>query len=362
MKRTWSIITIMMVIVALVLTGCSNNNSTGGSSAKNKGKLEIFSWWTAGGEADGLKALIDQLNKKYPDIKVVNEAVAGGAGSNAKAVLATRMQGGDPPSTFQVHGGAELMSWVDAGKLQPLNDFFKSNGWDGKFPKDLIDMVSKDGKIYAIPVDVHRGNVLWFNKKVFEDNGLEPPKTFDDFFKVADQLKSKGITPLSLGDKDMWESTMLFEDILLAQLGPDKYKQLWTGELPFDDPAVKDSAEIFKKMLSYVNEDHASLVWQDASQMVADGKAAMNVMGDWAKGYFTSKGLKYDQDFGAVNTPGTDGTFMVITDTFGLPKGVSKPDQVKKFLTVLGSTDGQIAFNTAKGSIPARSDADNSKF
>lgn len=361
MKKVWSLLTVILVIFGLVLTGCSNSSSNG-SSAKNKGKLEIFSWWTAGGEADGLKALIGQFHDKYPDIKVVNEAVAGGAGSNAKAVLATRMQGGDPPSTFQVHGGAELMTWVNAGKLQPLNDFYKANGWNDKFPQDLIDMVSKDGKIYAVPVDIHRGNVLWYNKKVFEDNGLQPPKTFDDFFKVADQLKAKGITPLALGDKDVWESTMLFENILLAELGPDKYKGLWTGDVKFDDPAVKKSAEIFKKMLGYVNENHASLAWQDASQLVADGKAAMNVMGDWAKGYYTSKGLKYDQDFGAVLTPQTDGSFMVITDTFGLPKGVSKPDQVKKFLTVLGSADGQVAFNTLKGSIPARSDADNSKF
>jgi glucose/mannose transport system substrate-binding protein len=360
MKKAWSLLTAIIVVFALALTGCSN--SSNGSSAKNKGKLEIFSWWTAGGEADGLKALISQFHDKYPNIKVVNEAVAGGAGSNAKAVLATRMQGGDPPSTFQVHGGAELMTWVDAGKLQPLNDFYKANNWDGKFPKDLIDMVSKDGKIYAVPVDIHRGNVLWYNKKVFEDNGLQPPTTFDDFFKVADQLKAKGITPLALGDKDVWESTMLFENILLAELGPDKYKGLWTGEVPFDDPGVKQSAEIFKKMLGYVNDNHASLAWQDASQLVADGSAAMNVMGDWAKGYFTSKGLKYGQDFGAVNTPGSDGSFMVITDTFGIPKGVAKPDQVKKFLTVLGSADGQVAFNTLKGSIPARSDADNSKF
>jgi len=354
---------IAVLVLAAVLAGCSNSKSSGsGGSSSEKGKLEIFSWWTAGGEADGLKALIDDFHKKYPDIKIENEAVAGGAGSNAKAVLATRMQGGDPPSTFQVHGGAELLTWVKAGKMEALDSLYKKNGWDGKFPKDLIDMVSYNGKIYAVPVDIHRGNVLWYNKKIFEDNGLEPPKTFDDFFKVADKLKAKGITPLAIGDKDVWESTMVFENILLAKLGPDKYRQLWTGEVPFDDPAVKEAADIFKKMLNYVNADHSSLAWQDATQLVADGKAAMNIMGDWAKGYFTSKGLKYDQDYGAVVTPETDGMFMVITDTFGLPKGVSKPDQVKKFLTELGSVDGQDAFNPKKGSIPARTDTDVSKY
>ncbi|BBP92708.1 hypothetical protein BsIDN1_63260 [Bacillus safensis] len=67
----------------------------------------------------------------------------------------------------------------------------KKEGWKDKFPKSLIDLVSKDGKIYSVPVNIHRGNVLWYNKKVFDDAGLEPPTTFDEFFKTADALKKK---------------------------------------------------------------------------------------------------------------------------------------------------------------------------
>lgn len=86
-------------------------------------------------------------------------------------------------------------------------------------------------------------------------------------------------------------------------------------------------------------------------------------MGDWAKGYFVNDlKLKVNEDFGYVPTPNTDGKFMVITDTFGLPKGVKNPDDVKKFLAVLGSVEGQDAFNPLKGSIPARIDADPSKY
>ncbi len=362
MKKKWLVLTAIVLVLSMVLSACGSKSSSGSGGKDASGKLEIFSWWTAGGEADGLKALLGVFHDKYPDIKVNNAAVAGGAGTNAKAVLATRMQGGDPPSTFQVHGGAELMTWVDAGKMQPLDDLYKKNGWNDKFPKDLIDMVSKNGKIYAVPVDIHRGNVLWYNKKVFEDNNLQPPATFDDFFKVADKLKAKGITPLALGDKEIWPSIMIFEDILLAELGPDDYKKLWTGDVAFDSPKVKKSVDLFKKMLGYINDDHSSRAWQDASQLVADGKAGMNIMGDWAKGYYQSLKLEPNKDYGYITTPGTDGDFMVITDTFGLPKGVKKEQDVNKFLTVLGSVKGQDAFNTLKGSIPARTDADTSKY
>ncbi|MDN4523122.1 ABC transporter substrate-binding protein [Fictibacillus fluitans] len=349
----------------LLLSACSQSSSSDDTNnKKNSGKLEIFSWWTGAGEEDGLKALIKLFKEKNPDIPVENAAVAGGAGTNAKAVLASRMQGNDPPATFQVHGGAELNDgWVAADKMEPLNDLYDKEKWNDKFPKQLIDMVSKDGKIYSVPVDIHRGNVLWYNKKVFADNNLQAPKTLDEFFKVADKLKAKGITPLALGDKEPWTATMIFENILLGTLGNEDYQKLWTGDLKFDDPKVKKAAESFKKMLSYVNDDHSSRNWQDASQLVAKGDAAMNIMGDWAKGYFVNDlKLKVNEDFGWVATPGSEGQFMIITDTFGLPKGVKNTKDVKQFLSLLGSVEGQDAFNPLKGSIPARTDADESKY
>ncbi|GGK29866.1 hypothetical protein GCM10010965_23380 [Caldalkalibacillus thermarum] len=121
--------------------------------------------------------------------------------------------------------------------------------------------------------------------------------------------------------------------------------------------------ETFSRMLDYINEDHAARNWQDAAQMVANGDAAMNIMVDWAAGYFaTDLNLEPKKDFGWVASPGTEGLFMVVTDTFGLPKGVEDPEVVKDFLRVLGSVEGQDAFNTRKGSIPARVDADVSKY
>nr|WP_245809728.1 ABC transporter substrate-binding protein [Cohnella massiliensis] len=375
----------LTLIGSLALSACGGGNSNGqagaspsesassppassqeASSAPPAGnkQVEIFSWWTGAGEEAGLKALIQLFKEKEPDIEVINAAVAGGAGTNAKAVLASRMQGGDPPGTFQVHGGAELNAgWVAAGKMEPINDLYEAEGWTDKFPQDLIDMVSSDGSIWSVPVNIHRGNVLWYNKKVFDENGLKAPTTFDEFFEVAEALKAKGVTPLALGDKEPWAATHLFETVLLGTLGADGYRQLWTGELSFEDAKVTEALETFKKMMGYVNEDHAARNWQDASQLVANGEAAMNVMGDWAKGYFSGDlQLEANVDFGYAPTPGTEGMFMVITDTFGLPKGISDPDSVKAFLKVLGSVEGQDAFNPLKGSIPARTDADVSKY
>ncbi|MCL6647141.1 MAG: extracellular solute-binding protein [Chloroflexi bacterium] len=344
--------------------GAAPAGGSGGSTSSSSAKqIEIFSWWTAGGEADGLKALIDLFQKQDPGVQVINEAVAGGAGSNAKAVLANRMSAGNPPDTFQVHAGEELMAWVNAGKMQPLDSLYQQQSWNDVFPKQLIDMLSKNGHVYAVPVDIHRGNVLWYNKKIFDQYNLKPPTTFQEFFQVADALKAHGVTPLALADKDQWEATMLWEDVLLGVLGPEKYDALWKGQLPFDDPGVRQATQTFVQMLDYVNPNHAALEWQDGSQMVADGKAAMNVMGDWAKGYFTtSLHLQPGVDFGWTTTPGTAQDFMVVSDAFGLPVGAKHPQEVTDFLKVLGSKAGQDAFNPLKGSIPARTDGDPSKY
>ncbi|MGJ9382098.1 ABC transporter substrate-binding protein [Salipaludibacillus sp. CF4.18] len=340
------------------------NSNTNQGETDYEGELEIFSWWTGAGEEDGLLELISLFEEKQPGVSVINAAVAGGAGTNAQAVLASRMQANDPPETFQVHGGAGLNeSWVAADMMEPLNDLYEQEGWMDVFPEGLIDMVSVDDNIYSVPVNIHRTNVMWYNTAIFEDNGLSVPTTFDEFFEVADELEALGITPLALGDTEPWTATHLLETVLVGVLGPEEYEKLWTGELAFDEPSVEEAVETFGRMLDYVNEDHSSRNWQDASQLVANGEAAMNVMGDWAKGYFVNDlNLELREDFGWVTTPDTEGVFILNTDTFGLPKGIDNPELVKEFLSVLGSVEGQDAFNPLKGSIPARTDADLSNY
>lgn len=94
------------------------------------------------------------------------------------------MQGNDPPSTFQVHGGEELnKSWVAADKMAPLNDLYEANGWMDKFPDALIEMVSNGDNIYSVPVNVHRGNVIFYNMEVFKEHGIEVPTTVDEFLQ-----------------------------------------------------------------------------------------------------------------------------------------------------------------------------------
>jgi glucose/mannose transport system substrate-binding protein len=254
------------------------------------------------------------------------------------------------------------MFWVNAGKMQPLDALYKQLNLYSVIPKQIISGLSKDGHVYAVPADVGRGNVLWYNPAVLAKNHLSPPKTMMQFLAELAVLKSNGVTPIAYGDKDQLGSVMLWENVMLSVLGPHKYTQLWKGQIPFSSPQVKAAANTFLQILNYTNANHSSLSWDQADQMVANGQAAFNLMGDWAKAYFLSRGLVEGKQFGWTVFPGTQGDFEYVIDSFGLPKGAKNPTGAKDFLKLVASKQGQDEFNLWKGSIPARTDANMNLF
>ncbi|MBV8532755.1 MAG: carbohydrate ABC transporter substrate-binding protein [Verrucomicrobia bacterium] len=328
--------------------------------------LEVFSWWTSGGESAALDALFNVYKKRDPGVEIVNAAVAGGGGSAARPVLQTRLAGGNPPDTWQSHPGWELLDqYVEPGYCEPITELYKSDDWDKAFPKELVvDLMTKDRKIYAVLAGIHRGNVLWYNTKLLEQNGIKVggQMTFDQFFAACDKLKSAGIPALGVGDSDIWASAQLFENTLLGVIGPKGWTDLFAGAMQWDDPKVKEAMKLFAKMQEYMNPDHAALSWDQAIKELMEGKVAFSSMGDWADGEFLKANLKEREDFGWVSHPGTAGSFIVIADGFTLARRAPHREAAIAWLKSVGSREAQEAFNPLKGSIPARTDVDHSKF
>lgn len=331
--------------------------------AQEGGTLEVFSWWTSAGEARALQALFDAYEKAHPGTEIVNAAVAGGAGVNAQAVLQTRLQGNQPPDSWQTHPGRELIDrYVVPGYCEPISDLYDSEGWSDVIPEGLVNQSTWEGEQYSIAVGVHRGNGFWYNKQVMADNGVEvgDTMTVDEFFAAADKLKAAGIPALALANKEGFEGAQTFENTLLGVAGPETYDALFKGEAGWDDPKVREAAETYAKMLDYVNEDYSALTWDAAVAMVVEGKAGFNSMGDWAYGEVVDRNAQ-DQ-IGWVSHPGSAGSFVLVVDSFTLPKGAPHPDNARNWLIVLGSKEAQEAFNPLKGSIPPRTDVNRDIF
>ena len=332
------------------------------SAAYAQGELEIFSWW-AGDEGPALQALVDDFKQEYPGTEVVNATVAGGSGVNARAVLKTRMLGGDPPDSFQVHAGQELIgTWVAADRMEDLTSLFEEQGWMDVYPEELLNLISTEDGIWSVPVNIHRSNVMWYVPSNLEQWGVSAPTSWDEFVSTTcPALQEQNVTPLVIGEN--WTQQHLWESVALATLGTQNYQRLWNGELSFTDPEVVQVWETFGQILDCTNNDAAGLSWQQAIDRVANGDAAFNVMGDWAAGYMsTTLGLTPNEGFGWAASPGTEDTFMLLSDSFGLPVGAPDPQNATEWLTLVGSKEGQDIFNPLKGSISPRLDSDLSQY
>ncbi len=351
MKKSFVVLAVFALLLALV----------GGVFAQESdlsGELEIFSWW-AGDEGPALEALIALYSEQHPGVEVINATVTGGSGVNARAVLKTRMLGGDPPDSFQVHAGEELTgTWVVADRMEDLTSLYEEQGWFDAFPAQLIDQISYEGGIYSVPVNIHRSNVMWYNPAMIAEWGIEVPTTWEEFFAVCPTIQEAGVVPLIVGEA--WTVNHLWESVALGVLGTENYNALWTGGLDVAGPEMVEVWDTFGQVLecTNINADAAGLSWQQAIDAVVAGDAAFNIMGDWAAGYMTTTlELTPGEGYGYAASPDTAGTFMWLSDSFGLPAGAPNPDNTIAWLTVLGSVEGQNAFNPLKGSIPARVDA-----
>ncbi len=325
------------------------------------GTLEIVHWWTAGGERQAIDALYDIFRARYPYVSLIDASISGGAGIAARAVLISRIVGGRPPGTFQVHAGAGTNDpYARPGFLEPITFIYEEEGWVDVFPEPLLDMLRFDGEYWNVPVNIHRSNVLWYNKAIFDEHDLAPPATMDEFFQVAEELQAAGIIPLALGET--WTVVHLLETVLLGVLGPEAYDGLWDGTTHWESDAVLEALTYFDRMLDYVNVDFSALSWDEASGLVVDGAAAMNIMGDWAHGYFMAQGWTPGVEYGWQPSPGTAGSFQALSDTFVLPIDAPDRDVVVGWLRTVGSREAQDAFNPIKGSISARVDADRGAY
>ena len=364
-RRTAFLAACVVGVAALVLPAAGFGHQTKyGADCE----LSVFSWWTGGGEAAGLDKLIKIWNKQHSDCPFKNETVAGGAGTNAKAVLAQRLKAGNPPDSFQGHAGSELRDYIKAGQILPVDFIYKQAGFGKVMPASLISQIKYKGKLYSVPVNIHRANVLWFNPQTLKKAGIKPPNpntsySWGQFIAALEKAKAAGLIPLSMGEQ--WTAQHLLETVMIGTLGPKGWAALWqpNSAKRWASKSVTNALNRYNTLLGYTNSDAASLTWQDAGKLVADGKAAFNVMGDWQDGYFSGSkagdnlALKPGKQYGWTAVPGTSGVYDWLSDSFTLPKGAPHSDAAVDWLTFLGSKLAQDTFNPVKGSIPARKDA-----
>lgn len=374
MSRKTIVVLAGLMVLSLVLAACGGAlpaaQPGGATPAAQQGgdrQLEVFHWWTAPGEREAADAMFKTLKEKYGDIQVIENPNPGGGGVNQRVVLQSRIAAGDYPDTFQTLGGAELKNYVDSNVLQPLDGLWKELNYAAVIPGPLAKAVTVNGHPYVVPLNMHIQNILYYNKKLFDELKIQPPQTFEELIAAADAIKAAkpAMTPLALGSKEKWGDAFVFDSILLQEGGAEYYVKLYKGEIDVaNDKVYRTALEKFQKLIPYINTDHAALTWDQAVGLVGSGKAAMTLMGTWAIGAFT-KGSNWQPgvDFGAVTFPQKPERILLFhPDTYGVTTKARHAAATQDWLKVVASPELQIPTDVTQGGLFARTDIDPAKF
>ena len=238
----------LVAVLALVAAACGGGSSSsggttgGGGNTSVSGSVSLMGIWV-GTEQKSIQAVLDGFMEKYPNVTAKYNA----AGDNIVTVLATAVQGGNPPDLATIAQPGTIAEYAKAGKLQPID--FAKDTVSTNFGQSIVDLGTVDGKLYSFLFKGANKSTVWYNVPVFQDAGVEPPKTWDEFLKDAATLKASGVPANSIGGADGWTLTDLFENIYIRTAGADMYDKLAAHEIPWTDQSVKDALTEMGKIL-----------------------------------------------------------------------------------------------------------------
>ena len=260
----------MNVLRSLTLASVLTVALTSAAHAEDM-KAEVLHWWTSGGESAAIKVFADAFSEAGGEW--IDTAIAGG--ENARNAGINRIIGGEPPTAMQFNTGKQFDELVSEGLLRDMEDAASEGQWRDNLPGAILDATVRDGKFYAVPVNIHGENWFWSNSKVFADAGIEPPTSYQELIEAGPALRDAGVIPLALGGQP-WQERLTFLSILLAEGGPDVYLSV-LGENDTEAAARSDgfrkAAETFAALRELVDEGSPGRNWNDATSMVITGQS-----------------------------------------------------------------------------------------
>jgi len=322
---------------------------------------EVMHWWTSGGESAAIAVLRQDFERAGGTW--IDSPVAGGGGDAANTVLRARVLAGTPPTAMQMKG-PNIREWAEQGQLASLDEVARAENWDTLLPPLVRDIMRVDNRYVAVPVNIHRINWLWINPAVLARVNGQVPTTWDEFNALADRLRAANIVPLAHGGQP-WQDATIFETVVLGIGGPEFYRrtmQQMDAEALASDTMVRVFDQM-RRIRGYVDPAFSGREWNRATAMVINGEAAMQIMGDWAKGEFTAAGRQPGRDYVCAPAPGPRG-YILNVDSFAMFNQRARERQQGQALLarlVLGERF-QIEFNVNKGSIPARLNVPRDRF
>ena len=308
-------------VIALVVGACSTSAATtaapevttaGGPTpvaATPAPKAVTVNWWHISTGEPGksiFQGIADAYMAGHPNVTIKITVLENEA---FKAKLTTSLQSGQIPDLFQSWGGGGMAQQADDGKLQDITSAISS--WASTINPGALGIYAYKGKQYGVPWDM--GMIgFWYNKAAFTKAGITAtPTTWAELLTDLPKLKTAGYAPLAIAGKDMWPSMHLWTYLLLRMAGYDAIQTMIQSKDWNTDACKAAGAEVVKlNALNPYQDGYKSATYDNEATAVGNGKAAMELMGQWAPGVqmndsTTKKGL--GDNLGWFAFPGVDG-------------------------------------------------------
>jgi raffinose/stachyose/melibiose transport system substrate-binding protein len=326
--------------------------------------VELIFWdsWEESGSSTAFDQLIANFEAANPNITITREFQNF---EDMKTLLKTALSSGTGPdmAAYGV-GGGFMGPLVEAGVLLPVDKYVEQYGWRDRIYDWVWEQSTFDGQVYGIGHELEMIGV-YYNKTIFEELGVTPPTTFEEFVAVCDKAKAAGYIPIAFANKPGWPAFHTFSMYANNILGKDALAEMIFGDASWDDPAIVRSIQVpFVDMnkAGYLIPSPNSLEYTEGNDLYYTGKAAMHMTGMWLLSDILSKSQGFETGFFAFPSidgkvalpPGGMGSGVMISNT------TEHPDEAAAFMDYLFSEEAaKIWYEVGKVIPPVNVDPTN---
>lgn len=324
-KRFQKVLPLALAGVVVCSLAACGNKDTGASAVTDDGNPEAVSaagddggskeivYWnigTEGPDKDVLQFAVDEFNKNTDSGYTVKSVPT--QNDNYKEKLVIAMSSGECPDMYTSWSGGPMNEYIESGFAQPLDDLFEEYGLKDIFMDGAIAQATYNGQIYAVPTYNVSLAGIFYNQEIFEQYGLEVPKTVSELEAVCDRLVVEGIIPFALANAPKWTGSMYFQCLASRKGGLEQFRNAVDGTGTFEDESFLYAGEKIQEWVekSYFPEGVNSLSEDDgqAKQLMYQEKAAMLLCGSWYTGEFPNDSPEFYEKVGWFSFPAVDGS------------------------------------------------------
>jgi raffinose/stachyose/melibiose transport system substrate-binding protein len=350
----------LVLLAAILITGCPPGPQPMpmGPTITPAGQpiqLQLWTIWNTEPRKSVLDEIVARFEAANPGIDVVITNVEP---DTYKQRIRVAIGSGRPPDVFFVWSGEWLHNFVRGDNVLPITEALDANGgeWRDRIMGDALKWYTFDDQTYGIPF-LRQCTFFFYNTKLFADNGIEVPKTWDDFLGVCDTLKGKGVVPIALGNSVKWPAhhyvsclwqRLMGENQLLADFDP-------LGPGAYDNPGYVKGLRMFKDLVDrgVFNRAPNGTTRENAAALFYTGQAAMYYTGTWDLNTFRAGGeapeefTKIWSWFNFPSVPGGVGNQQALAggaDGYVISSKTRYPDAAIKFLQHLNALESAQLF------------------